>query len=82
MSVYPGFGGQEFIEDTIEKISEAKKLIDQQDHKIFLEVDGGINNETISRVSKAGANVFIAGSAFFGSSDYEQTIQSFRQKIT
>jgi len=82
MSVYPGFGGQEFIEDTIEKISEAKKLIDQQDHQIFLEVDGGINNETISRVSKAGANVFVAGSAIFGSSDYEQTIQSFRQKIS
>jgi len=82
MSVYPGFGGQEFIEDTIEKISEAKRLIDQQDHQIFLEVDGGINNETISRVSKAGANVFVAGSAIFGSSDYEKTIKSFRQKIT
>ena len=82
MSVYPGFGGQEFIEDTIEKISEAKKLIDQQDRQIFLEVDGGINNETISRVSKAGANVFVAGSAIFGSSDYEKTIKSFRQKIT
>ena len=82
MSVYPGFGGQEFIEGTVEKISEAKKLIDQQDQQIFLEVDGGINNETISRVSKAGANVFVAGSAIFGSSDYEQTIQSFRQKIT
>jgi ribulose-phosphate 3-epimerase len=82
MSVYPGFGGQEFIEDTIEKILEAKELIDQQGHKIFLEVDGGINNETISRVSKAGANVFVAGSAIFGSSDYEKTIQSFRQKIS
>ena len=82
MSVYPGFGGQEFIEDTIEKIVEAKKLIDQQDHQIFLEVDGGINNETISKVSKAGANVFVAGSAIFGSSDYEKTIQGFRQKIT
>ena len=82
MSVYPGFGGQEFIEDTIEKISEAKRLIDQQDHQIFLEVDGGINNETISRVSQAGANVFVAGSAIFGSSDYEKTIQGFRQKIT
>ena len=81
MSVYPGFGGQEFIEDTIEKISEAKRLIDQQDHQIFLEVDGGINNETISRVSQAGANVFVAGSAIFGSSDYEKTIKSFRQKI-
>ena len=82
MSVYPGFGGQEFIEDTIEKIAEAKRLIDQQDHQIFLEVDGGINNETISRVSQAGANVFVAGSAIFGSSDYEKTIKSFRQKIT
>jgi ribulose-phosphate 3-epimerase len=82
MSVYPGFGGQEFIEDTIEKIAEAKKIIDQQDQQIFLEVDGGINNETISKVSKAGANVFVAGSAIFGSSDYEKTIQSFRQKIT
>mgnify|MGYP003311417541 FL=1 len=82
MSVFPGFGGQKFIEETIEKIEAAKELIEQQDHDIFLEVDGGINNETISRVSKAGANVFVAGSAIFGSSDYEQTIQSFRQKIS
>ena len=82
MSVFPGFGGQKFIEETIEKIEAAKKLIEQQDHEIFLEVDGGINNETISRVSKAGANVFVAGSAIFVSSDYEQTIQSFRQKIS
>ena len=82
MSVYPGFGGQEFIEDSIEKIYAAKKLIDQQDNKIFLEVDGGINLETIASVSKAGANVFVAGSSIFGSSDYEKTIQSFRQKIS
>ena len=82
MSVFPGFGGQKFIEETIEKIEAAKELIEQQDHEIFLEVDGGINNETISRVSKAGANVFVAGSAIFGSSDYEQTIKSFRQKIS
>ena len=82
MSVYPGFGGQEFIEDTIEKIQAARELIDKQDHKIYLEVVGGINSETISRVSMAGADVFVAGSAFFGSSDYEQTIESFRQKIS
>ena len=82
MSVYPGFGGQEFIEDTIEKIEAARELIDKQEHKIYLEVDGGINTETISRVSMAGADVFVAGSAIFGSSDYEQTIQSFRQKIS
>jgi len=82
MSVYPGFGGQKFIEESIEKIKAVKKLIDKQDHKIFLEVDGGINNETISRVSQAGANVFVAGSAIFGSSDYEQTINSFRKNIS
>ena len=82
MSVYPGFGGQKFIEESIEKIQAARKLIDKQDHKIFLEVDGGINDETISRASKAGANVFVAGSAIFGSSDYEQTINSFRKNIS
>ena len=82
MSVHPGFGGQKFIEESIEKIKAVKKLIDKQDHKIFLEVDGGINNETISRVSQAGANVFVAGSAIFGSSDYEQTINSFRKNIS
>ena len=82
MSVYPGFGGQKFIEESIEKIQAVRKLIDKQDNKIFLEVDGGINDETISRVSKAGANVFVAGSAIFGSSDYEQTINSFRKNIS
>ncbi len=82
MSVYPGFGGQKFIEESIEKIQAVRKLIDKQDNKIFLEVDGGIDDETISRVSKAGANVFVAGSAIFGSSDYEQTINSFRKNIS
>ena len=82
MSVYPGFGGQKFIEESIEKIQAVRKLIDKQDNKIFLEVDGGINDETISRVSKAGANVFVAGSAIFGSSDYEQTINNFRKNIS
>jgi ribulose-phosphate 3-epimerase len=82
MSVYPGFGGQKFIEESIEKIQAVRKLIDKQDNTIFLEVDGGINDETISRVSKAGANVFVAGSAIFGSSDYEQTINSFRKNIS
>ena len=81
MSVYPGFGGQEFIEDTIEKIADAKKLIDQQDHPIFLEVDGGINNETIGLASKAGADTFVAGSAIFNTDNYEQTIKTLRSKI-
>ena len=82
MSVYPGFGGQKFIETTIDKIQGAKKLIETQSHHIFLEVDGGINHETIGKVAAAGANVFVAGSAIFGSADYAKTIQDFRQKIT
>jgi ribulose-phosphate 3-epimerase len=82
MSVYPGFGGQTFIESTIEKIHAAKKLIESQSHHIFLEVDGGINHETIGKVAAAGANVFVAGSAIFGSADYAETIQDFRQKIS
>ena len=82
MSVYPGFGGQKFIETTIDKIQDAKKLIETQSHHIFLEVDGGINYETIGKVAAAGANVFVAGSAIFGSADYAETIQDFRQKIS
>ena len=82
MSVYPGFGGQKFIETTIEKIQDAKKLIETQSHHIFLEVDGGINHETIGKVAAAGANVFVAGSAIFGSADYAETIQDFRHKIS
>ncbi|MDG1184473.1 MAG: ribulose-phosphate 3-epimerase [SAR86 cluster bacterium] len=82
MSVYPGFGGQKFIETTIEKIQDAKKLIETQSRPIFLEVDGGINHETIGKVAAAGANVFVAGSAIFGSADYAETIQDFRQKIS
>ncbi|MDA7575516.1 ribulose-phosphate 3-epimerase [Gammaproteobacteria bacterium] len=82
MSVNPGFGGQKFIPSTLKKIQDVKAMIDQQDKDIHLEVDGGINLDTIASVSEAGANVFVAGSAIFGSSDYEETIQSFRQKIS
>jgi len=82
MSVNPGFGGQKFIPSTLKKIQDVKAKIDQQDKDMYLEVDGGINLDTIASVSQAGANVFVAGSAIFGSSDYEETIQSFRQKIS
>ena len=82
MSVNPGFGGQKFIPSTLKKIQGVKAMIDQQDKDMYLEVDGGINLDTIASVSGAGANVFVAGSAIFGSSDYEETIQSFRQKIS
>jgi len=82
MSVNPGFGGQKFIPSTLKKIQDVKVMIDHQDKDMYLEVDGGINLDTIASVSQAGANVFVAGSAIFGSPDYEETIQSFRQKIS
>ena len=82
MSVNPGFGGQKFIPSTLKKIQDVKAMIDHQDKEMYLEVDGGINLDTIASVSQAGANVFVAGSAIFGSPDYEETIQSFRQKIS
>ena len=82
MSVNPGFGGQKFIPSTLKKIQDVKAMIDHQDKDMYLEVDGGINLDTIASVSQAGANVFVAGSAIFGSPDYEETIQSFRQKIS
>ena len=80
MSVYPGFGGQEFIEDTIEKIHAAKELIDQQDHQIFLEVDGGINNETSKLCITAGANVLVVGNAIFSQDpiNYSSLIKALR----
>ena len=82
MTVNPGFGGQKFIPSTLKKIQDVKAMIDHQDKDMYLEVDGGINLDTIASVSQAGANVFVAGSAIFGSPDYEETIQSFRQKIS
>ena len=82
MSVNPGFGGQKFIPSTLKKIQDVKAMINHQDKDMYLEVDGGINLDTIASVSQAGANVFVAGSAIFGSPDYEETIQSFRQKIS
>ena len=82
MSVNPGFGGQEFIDSVIPKIKEARQLIDENNKDIRLEVDGGINADTIASVAEAGTDVFVAGSAIFGSQDYAKTIQEFRQKIS
>jgi ribulose-phosphate 3-epimerase len=79
MSVNPGFGGQKFIPATLEKISRLRKMIDDRGLAIDIEVDGGVNSKTIASVAGAGANVFVAGSAIFGSDDYTATIAEFRQ---
>ncbi|NVL91081.1 MAG: ribulose-phosphate 3-epimerase [Desulfobacterales bacterium] len=81
MSVNPGFGGQEFIPRAIQKIKDLKPIISAKNPNVLIEVDGGISQETIQSVAKAGADVFVAGSAIFGSSDYGKTIKKFRSLI-
>ena len=81
MSVHPGFGGQSFINSSLEKISQVRKMIDDSGKDIRLEVDGGINKDTIGLASKAGADTFVAGSAIFNTENYEQTISELRSKI-
>jgi ribulose-phosphate 3-epimerase len=82
MSVNPGFGGQKFIPQSIQKIKDLKKSIETKGLNTLIQVDGGINIDTIGMVSEAGADVFVAGSAIFGSKDYAKTIKQFRSIIT
>lgn len=81
MSVYPGFGGQTFIETTLPKIAEARALIDASASGPRLEVDGGITIDNIGAVAEAGADTFVAGSTIFGSTDYRSTIAALRREI-
>lgn len=82
MSVNPGFGGQQFIEGTLQKIEKARQLIDQYTQatgrSIDLEVDGGVKADNIARIAQAGANAFVAGSAIFGEPDYGKAIAAMR----
>ncbi len=81
MSVNPGFGGQSFIPGSLEKIRSIRSLIDRVNGDCDLEVDGGIKPENIRAVAEAGANVFVAGSAIFGSTDYAATISRMRAEV-
>jgi ribulose-phosphate 3-epimerase len=81
MSVNPGFGGQTFIEKTIEKISSARQLIDDSGLDVRLEVDGGVKVDNIGAIAAAGADTFVAGSAIFGSENYAATIGAMRNEI-
>ena len=82
MSVNPGFGGQKFIDNVLEKISYMRNLIDKSSNQVRLEVDGGINPENIGIVSEAGADTFVLGSAIFNTDDYSNTISTLRSNIT
>lgn len=79
MSVNPGFGGQSFIPSTLAKIWQLRQRIDAMDLSVDIEVDGGISENTIGDVAEAGANVFVAGSAVYGSNDYQQIIISLKK---
>lgn len=81
MSVNPGFGGQSFIESSIQKLQAARTLIDQSGRQVRLEVDGGIKPANIARVAAAGADTFVAGSAIFASDDYAATIREMREAL-
>jgi len=81
MSVNPGFGGQKFIKSTIDKIKELSDLLNKKNSNAIIQVDGGINLETIKSVSDAGASSFVAGSAIFNTDDYKQTIKALREKM-
>jgi ribulose-phosphate 3-epimerase len=78
MTVNPGFGGQKFIESMLAKIATLRRLLDERGREVTLEVDGGISLETIGRAARAGADVFVAGTAVFGAPDYAQAISALR----
>ena len=82
MSVNPGFGGQSFIEYSLDKIAEVRDLIDLSGYDVWLEVDGGIKVDNIASVSEAGADTFVAGSAIFGGRDYKDIIDQMKKQIS
>ena len=81
MSVNPGFGGQKFIPQTLNKIAAARKMIDDSGLTIRLEVDGGVTADNIADIAAAGADMFVAGSAIFNAEDYKDAIETMRRQL-
>jgi ribulose-phosphate 3-epimerase len=81
MSVNPGFGGQKFIPSALDKLRQARKIIDDSGLEIRLEIDGGVKVDNIGEIAAAGADTFVAGSAIFGSDDYATTISAMKANI-
>lgn len=82
MSVNPGFSGQAFIPNSIKKIGSLRKILIKKNISPLIQVDGGVSSDTIADLQNAGADVFVAGSAVFGSEDYAETIAQFRSILT
>ncbi len=81
MSVNPGFGGQKFIDYTLDKLRAVRSRIDASGRDIWLEVDGGVKVDNIAEIARAGADTFVAGSAIFGTPDYRATIGAMRAEL-
>jgi ribulose-phosphate 3-epimerase len=81
MSVNPGFGGQSFIPATLDKLREARKIIDASGRDIRLEIDGGVKVDNIRAIAEAGADTFVAGSAIFNTPDYKATVEAMRAEL-
>lgn len=79
MTVNPGFGGQSFIVEMLDKITAVRRIIDSQNKMVHLQVDGGVKVNNIAQIARAGADVFVAGSAIFNSDDYKKTINQMRE---
>ena len=82
MSVYPGFAGQSFIPEVLEKLSLTRKIIDDAGKNTFLEIDGGVKVSNIGDIARYGADVFVSGSGIFGTEDYQVTIDSMRNELS
>lgn len=82
MSVNPGFGGQSFIPSALDKLRGARRMIDDSGLDIRLEIDGGVKIDNIREIADAGADTFVAGSAIFGSDNYQHTIGAMREELS
>jgi ribulose-phosphate 3-epimerase len=82
MSVNPGFGGQKFIPSTLNKLKQARKIIDESGYDIRLEVDGGVGVANIQEIAAAGADTFVAGSAIFSQPSYKEVIDKMRSELS
>jgi ribulose-phosphate 3-epimerase len=80
MTVEPGFGGQSFMPEVLPKVREARRLVETGHLTLFVEVDGGINAETIAQAAEAGADVFVAGSAVYGAEEPARAIAQLRER--
>ncbi|RTZ13878.1 ribulose-phosphate 3-epimerase [Vibrio aquaticus] len=81
MSVNPGFGGQSFIPNTLDKLRAVRKMIDESGRDIRLEIDGGVKVDNIKEIAEAGADMFVAGSAIFNQPDYKEVFDQMRAEL-